>query len=306
MWHTERSRPERPPAVGVDDPADPIDYSVFTDVHDRVMLAREFPDRLLELGPKEPRKSKRSIRRCWAKSLSEFEKAYAHLEKQSATIGPRTGLLAQANGIAVTLLVDHSGSMRGEKIAETAAATKWVTEYLTEKGFACEILGFTTSSWQGGYPRHEWIEAGKPAYPGRLNALLHLIYKSFDQNPDDQSWNTMLHPELLKENIDGEAISWAAGRLGARTEPKKLLVVISDGAPVDDSTLAENGPTILERHLLETLDQIMRTGQIKVGGVGVGYDVNRYYKISASSDDLSLLADMIFSVCSQLLKHEPE
>ncbi|WP_417613555.1 cobaltochelatase CobT-related protein [Parasphingorhabdus sp.] len=305
MWHTERSRPERPPAAGVDDPADPVDYSVFTDAHDRVMLAREFPDRLLELGPKEPRKSQRRIKKCWAKSLSEFEEACARIENQSTTFDLAPRLLAQANKIAITLLVDHSGSMRGEKIAETAAAIKWVAEYLTEKGIACEILGFTTSSWQGGFPRLEWIEAGKPAYPGRLNALLHVIYKSFDQNPDDQSWNTMLHPELLKENIDGEAISWAADRLRARTEPQKLLVVVSDGAPVDDSTLAENGPTILERHLLETLDQINRPGDIRIGGVGVGYDVNRYYGISAGSDDLSLLADTIFSVCSQLLQHEP-
>lgn len=292
--------------MGVDDPADPIDYSVFTDAHDRVMLAREFPDRLSELGPKEPRKSGRRAKKRWAKSLSEFEEAYTRISCQSATIDHRAGLLAHANQTAITLLVDQSGSMRGEKIAETAAATKWVAGYLTEIGIACEILGFTTSSWQGGYPRLEWIDAGKPAYPGRLNALLHVIYKSFDEKLDDQSWNTMLHPELLKENIDGEALSWAVSRLRERNEARKLLVIVSDGAPVDDSTLAENGPTILERHLRDTLEKINQVGDIKIGGVGVGYDVNRYYDISAGSDDLSLLADMILAVCDQLPKIEPE
>jgi cobaltochelatase CobT len=155
-----------------------------------------------------------------------------------------------------------------------------------------EVLGFTTATWKGGRSRARWLREGRPYRPGRLCDLLHIVYRS----PDDPrassggwTFKPMLRPDLLKENVDGEAVTWAASRLLARERPRKLLLAISDGAPVDDSTLMANGPSILDDHLRSVLAEIDRAGRIRTAAVGIGFDVSRYYAVSATvttPDDL--------------------
>lgn len=169
---------------------------------------------------------------------------------------------AELKDTAISILVDHSGSMRGQKILLTAVAVDILFALLTSLGVKTEILAFTTSSWQGGQSRRMWVLSGKPKTPGRLCDLLHIVYKSFDgdANRSHRDFTAMLRPNLLKENVDGEAIQWASDRLKARPEAKKILLLISDGAPVDDSTLAASGVDYLYSHykavIAETAKQL--------------------------------------------------
>lgn len=175
---------------------------------------------------------------------------------------------------------------------------------LEKCGARTEVLGVTTCKWRGGKSREDWIEAGKPARPGRLNDLLHLIYKRADEAPDTH-WadllEALLFPPYLKENIDGEAIAWARSRLLAQPAVNRLLIIISDGAPVDDSTLAENGPSYLERHLLHVIEDIECRGDLKIIGVGIGYDMSQYISRSIAlggknpglEDQVAAIADLI-------------
>jgi cobaltochelatase CobT len=180
----------------------------------------------------------------------------------------------------VTLLIDQSGSMRGQKMLFAAAATDVVREHLLTLGLICEVLGFTTSHWRGGRSRERWKWRFRPSNPGRLNDLLHIIYQSADDrraSTGSHSFRQMLRPDLPKENIDGEAIQWAARRLSDINAPRKLLVVLSDGAPVDDSTLAENGDTYLGDHLRSVVEGIAVTGDISIAAMGIGYRTHDFY-----------------------------
>jgi cobaltochelatase CobT len=200
--------------------------------------------------------------------------------------GPEPG-----NTIAC-LLIDHSGSMRNQpSIIATTLATI-VAECWSRLGISHEILGFTTRSWHGGRPRRHWILAGQPAYPGRLCELLHIVYRSADDTcaGAPQSIRNMMREELLKENVDGEAVMWAAERLRRRPEKRKVLLVVSDGAPVDDATLAANNGDILHRHLKEIIAAIRRASDIRLGAVGLGHDVSLYYPegiVIISTDELT-------------------
>jgi len=180
---------------------------------------------------------------------------------------------------AVTLLIDNSGSMRGEPITMAAACAEILGKTLERCGVNSEILGFTTRRWRGGRARNAWLESGRPAQPGRLNELRHIIYK-----PAEAPWRRarknlglMLSEELLKENIDGEALLWAHQRLLARPEPRRILMVISDGAPVDDATMAANDNEYLERHLHTVIGWIEARSPVQLLAIGIGHDVTRYY-----------------------------
>ena len=180
----------------------------------------------------------------------------------------------------VSLLFDQSGSMRGQKILFAAATADVVQEHLLTLKISVEILGFTTSKWRGGRSRTRWRWRFQPKHPGRLNDLLHIIYRGVDDNrasTGDYSFRQMLRPDLAKENIDGEAIEWAASRLLASPKPRKLLIVLSDGAPVDDSTLKENGPTYLSDHLRQVIDRISTENQIELAAMGIGYQAHEFY-----------------------------
>ena len=180
---------------------------------------------------------------------------------------------------AVTLLIDNSGSMRGEPITMAAVCAEILGKTLERCGVKSEILGFTTRRWRGGRARSGWLAEGKPEQPGRLNELRHIIYKRAEVpwRRARQNLGLMLGEDLLKENIDGEALLWAHQRLLARPEPRRILMVISDGAPVDDSTMAANGSEYLERHLHAVIDWIEAVSPVQLLAIGIGHDVTRYY-----------------------------
>ena len=179
----------------------------------------------------------------------------------------------------VTLLIDNSGSMRGRPISIAAICADILARTLERCGVKTEILGFTTRAWKGGMTREEWLAAGRPAKPGRLNDLRHIIYKQADApwRRARKNLGLMMREGLLKENIDGEALVWAHDRLMSRREERRILMVISDGAPVDDSTLSVNTGNYLERHLRQVIKQIETRSPVELIAVGIGHDVTRYY-----------------------------
>ena len=195
----------------------------------------------------------------------------------------------------VTLLIDNSGSMRGRPITVAALSADILTRTLERCGVKVEILGFTTRSWKGGKARDEWIKNGRPSNPGRLNEIRHIIYKSAS-NPWRRSKTNlglMLREGILKENIDGEAIAWATDRLNKRSEKRKILMVISDGAPVDDSTLSTNSGSYLDKHLRQIIKKTEANSNIELLAIGIGHDVTRYYKQALTIIEVDQLGSAI-------------
>ncbi len=191
----------------------------------------------------------------------------------------------------VTLLVDNSGSMRGVPITTAALCSDLLARTLERCGVKVEILGFTTKAWKGGESRKKWVAAGRPAQPGRLNDVRHIVYKPADApfRRARRFLGVMLHPDLLRENIDGEAILWAHSRLVARRETRRILMVISDGAPVDDSTISSNDRSFLDTHLRAVIAAIEAYSPVELTAIGIGHDVTRYYRRSitiAGADEL--------------------
>lgn len=191
----------------------------------------------------------------------------------------------------VTLLIDNSGSMRGRPISIAAISADIMARTLERCGVRTEILGFTTRAWKGGQSREDWLAAGRPAAPGRLNDLRHVIYKQADEpwRRARTSLGLMMREGLLKENIDGEALLWAHARLMARHEERRILMVISDGAPVDDSTLSVNSGVYLERHLRQVIEWIETRSPVQLVAIGIGHDVTRYYKRAVTIMDAEQL-----------------
>jgi cobaltochelatase CobT len=192
----------------------------------------------------------------------------------------------------VSLLIDNSGSMRGRPIAIAAICADILARTLERCGVATEILGFTTRGWKGGQSREAWLSAGRPANPGRLNDLRHIVYKRADEpyRRARRNLGLMMREGLLKENIDGEALLWAHNRLIARPEERRILMVISDGAPVDDSTASANGGSYLERHLRQVIEWIEKRSTVELIAIGIGHDVTRYYERAVTIMDADQLA----------------
>jgi cobaltochelatase CobT len=195
----------------------------------------------------------------------------------------------------VTLLLDNSGSMRGRPIMVAATCADILARTLERCSVKVEILGFTTKAWKGGQSREQWLQAGKPHKPGRLNDLRHIIYKSADApwRRARRNLGLMMREGLLKENIDGEALNWAHARLLRRTEQRKILMVISDGAPVDDSTLSVNSGNYLERHLRSVIEEIENRSTVELLAIGIGHDVTRYYQRAVTIVDAEELGGAI-------------
>ena len=191
----------------------------------------------------------------------------------------------------VTLLIDNSGSMRGRPISIAAISADILARTLERCGVKVEILGFTTRAWKGGQSREAWLAAGKPPNPGRLNDLRHIIYKSADApwRRSRKNLGLMMREGLLKENIDGEALDWAHKRLLGRAESRKILMMISDGAPVDDSTLSVNPGNYLERHLRWVIEDIETRSPVELIAIGIGHDVTRYYQKAVTIMDAEQL-----------------
>ena len=204
----------------------------------------------------------------------------------------------------VTLLIDNSGSMRGRPITIAAICADILSRTLERCSVKVEILGFTTKNWKGGKSREFWNKKGKPKTPGRLNDLRHIIYKGADSHwrQCKNNLGLMLKEGLLKENIDGEAISWAFNRLKKRKEERKILMVISDGAPVDDSTLSVNSGDFLEKHLKKMVKFIEDKTEIEILAIGIGHDVSRYYGRAIKITDVNELGDVMISQLSELFQ----
>jgi len=206
----------------------------------------------------------------------------------------------------VTILIDNSGSMRGRPITIAAICADILSRTLERCSVKVEILGFTTKNWKGGNSREEWNKNNKPKNPGRLNDLRHIIYKSADTHwrQSKKNLGLMLKEGLLKENIDGEAISWAFSRLKKRKEERKILMVISDGAPVDDSTLSVNSGDFLEKHLKKIVKFIENTSEVEILAIGIGHDVSRYYKKAIKITDVQELGDVMIGQLSGLFENK--
>ena len=202
----------------------------------------------------------------------------------------------------VTLLIDNSGSMRGRPISVAAICADILSRTLERCSVKVEILGFTTKNWKGGKSREKWNSENKPINPGRLNDLRHIIYKSADKpwRQSKKNLGLMLKEGLLKENIDGEAILWAYNRLSKRKEERKILMVISDGAPVDDSTLSVNSGNFLEKHLKKMVKFIENKSNIEILAIGIGHDVSRYYKKAIKITDVQELGDVMINQLTKL------
>jgi len=206
----------------------------------------------------------------------------------------------------VTLLIDNSGSMRGRPITVAAMSADILARTLERCGVKVEVLGFTTRSWKGGSSRERWVEAGKPKNPGRLNDLRHIVYKSADAPLRRARLNLglMLREGLLKENIDGEALMWAHNRLLARPEQRRILMVISDGAPVDDATLSANPGNYLERHLRDAIDFIENRSDVELTAIGIGHDVTRYYRRAVTLIDAEELGGTMMNSLAELFDED--
>jgi cobaltochelatase CobT len=250
--------------------------------------------------------------RAWEFNLEEGLLDTARLSR--VVVNPTTPLSfkrerdTEFRDTVVTLLIDNSGSMRGRPITIAAMSADILARTLERCGVKVEILGFTTRMWKGGQSREKWIAAGKPPNPGRLNDLRHIVYKSADSpwRRARKSLGLMLREGILKENIDGEALLWAHDRLLARTEERRILMVISDGAPVDDSTLSVNPGNYLERHLRDVIHYIEQRSPVELIAIGIGHDVTRYYRRAVTIVDAEQLGGTMMEKLAELFDEEPK
>ena len=207
----------------------------------------------------------------------------------------------------VTMLLDNSGSMRGRPISIAAICADVMARTLERCDVKVEILGFTTKAWKGGQSREEWLKAGREATPGRLNDLRHIIYKAADApwRRTRPNLGLMMKEGLLKENIDGEALEWAHRRMANRPEQRKVLMVISDGAPVDDSTLSVNPANYLEKHLRDVIAMVEKRKAVELVAIGIGHDVTRYYERAVTITDVEQLAGAMTEQLASLFDSDP-
>jgi cobaltochelatase CobT len=248
--------------------------------------------------------------RAWEFDLEEGILDVARLARVVAT--PTLSLSykrerdADFRDTVVTLLIDNSGSMRGRPITVAAMCADILARTLERCAVKVEILGFTTRAWKGGQARERWVQEGKPRNPGRLNDLRHIIYKKADApyRRARRAMGLMLREGLLKENIDGEALNWAYRRLLARTEHRRILMVISDGAPVDDSTLSVNPGNYLERHLRDVIKEIEGRSQVELIAIGIGHDVTRYYRRAVTIVDAEELGGTMMKKLAELFDED--
>jgi cobaltochelatase CobT len=253
-------------------------YRAYTRDFDRVVRGQELD---AVLGPLS-RIDKEAARETWLlfnESLQGW-RTRANLAGLAASERVLVALsTSDLNDTVVSILVDQSGSMKGQRILLAAAAADVGHDFLTHLGCAVEVLGFTTTSWRGGESRRRWRRRFRPKAPGRLCDLLHVVYRATG-DPVAASLTPMLRPGLLKENVDGEALLWAASRLRSSSKKRRLLIIVSDGAPVDDSTLQANDPGYLERHLRAVISELEASDDVRLAAVGIGYDLGLYYSRS--------------------------
>ncbi|MFA3918024.1 cobaltochelatase subunit CobT [Ruegeria hyattellae] len=319
--------PPAPPPVSEADP----DYKVFLPDHDEEIAAedlaepvelerlRAYLDQQLEplkgavsrLANKLQRRLQAQQNRSW-----EFDREEGILDAgrlARVVANPTTPLSfkvekdTEFRDTVVTLLLDNSGSMRGRPISIAAICADVLARTLERCNVKVEILGFTTRAWKGGQAREAWLNDGRPQQPGRLNDLRHIIYKSADApwRRTRPNLGLMMKEGLLKENIDGEALEWAHRRMVARHEVRKILMVISDGAPVDDSTLSVNPANYLEKHLRDVIAMVEKRKQVELLAIGIGHDVTRYYDRAVTITDVEQLAGAMTEQLAALFDSDP-
>ncbi|WP_457581209.1 cobaltochelatase subunit CobT [Ensifer canadensis] len=322
----EVKRPNQPFA----DFNEKVDYTVFTREFDETIASEELCDeaeldrlrafldkQLSHLQGAVGRLANRLQRRLMAQQNRswEFDLEEGYLDTarlQRIVIDPMQPLSFKREkdtnfrDTVVTLLIDNSGSMRGRPITVAATCADILARTLERCGVKVEILGFTTKAWKGGQSREKWLAGGKPQSPGRLNDLRHIIYKSADApwRRARRNLGLMMREGLLKENIDGEALIWAHERLMARREQRRILMMISDGAPVDDSTLSVNPGNYLERHLRAVIEQIETRSPVELLAIGIGHDVTRYYRRAVTIVDADELAGAMTEQLADLFEDE--
>jgi cobaltochelatase CobT len=302
------------------------DYKVFSTKFDEIILAEDLCDaeeltrlrayldkQLSHLQGVVARLANRLQRRLMAQQNRswEFDLEEGQLDPARLTrivIDPQQPLSFKREqdtnfrDTVVTLLIDNSGSMRGRPITVAATCADILARTLERCGVKVEILGFTTRAWKGGQSREAWLGAGKPALPGRLNDLRHIVYKSADApwRRARKNLGLMMREGLLKENIDGEALDWAHQRLLGRPEQRRIMMVISDGAPVDDSTLSVNAGNYLERHLRHVIEEIETRSPVELLAIGIGHDVTRYYRRAVTIVDAEELGGAMTEKLAEL------
>jgi cobaltochelatase CobT len=321
----EASQPWRPPETRSAERQGP-DYKAFSARFDEVIDAQDLCDpeelerlrayldkQLSSLSGVVARLANRLQRRLMAQQSRgwdfDLEEGMLDAARLSRVIIDPTSALSfmreretDFRDTVVTLLLDNSGSMRGRPITVAATCADILARTLERCGVRVEILGFTTRAWKGGQARESWLQAGKPANPGRLNDLRHIIYKSADApwRRARKNLGLMMREGLLKENIDGEALAWAHQRLLARAESRRILMVISDGAPVDDSTLSVNPGNYLERHLRWIIEEIETRSPVELIAIGIGHDVTRYYRRAVTIVDAEELGGAMTDKLAEL------
>jgi len=328
----EESGPGKPmrPDGAFQNAHDPNAYRVFTTRHDETIDAAELCDSeeldrlrhmldqhlvsltgvIAKLANRLQRRLMAQQMRSWEFDLDEGILDAARLARVVANpvlpLSFKREREADFRDTVVTLLIDNSGSMRGRPITIAALSADILARTLERCAVKVEILGFTTKAWKGGQSREDWVRAGKPPNPGRLNDLRHIIYKAADApwRRARRNLGLMLREGILKENIDGEALRWAHDRLLARSESRRVLMVISDGAPVDDSTLSSNSGSYLERDLRETIADIENRSPINLVAIGIGHDVTRYYRRAVTIVDVDRLGDTMLNELSDLFEEE--
>jgi cobaltochelatase CobT len=322
--------PMDPPAPAPVSDADP-EYKVFTTEHDEEVLAEElaepaelerlraYLDQQLEplkgavsrLANKLQRRLQAQQNRSWAFDMEEGILDAGRLARVISN--PTTPLSFKVENdtefrdTVVTILLDNSGSMRGRPISIAAICADVMARTLERCQVKCEILGFTTKAWKGGKSREDWLAADRPAIPGRLNDLRHIVYKGADApwRRARPNLGLMMKEGLLKENIDGEALEWAHRRACARPEARRILLVISDGAPVDDSTLSVNSASYLEKHLRDVIAMVEKRKAVELIAIGIGHDVTRYYERAVTITDAEQLAGAITEQLASLFDNKP-
>ncbi len=326
------SRESRRPPTHGDGPARALEYKAFTHKFDEMILAEELCDaeelerlrayldkQLQHMSPIVARLANRLQRRLMAQQNRswEFDLEEGTLDPARLSriiMDPQQPLSFKREkdtnfrDTVVTLLLDNSGSMRGRPITVAATCADILARTLERCGVKVEILGFTTRAWKGGQSREAWLQAGKPATPGRLNDLRHIVYKAADApwRRARRNLGLMMREGLLKENIDGEALDWAHKRLLARSEQRRILMMISDGAPVDDSTLSVNNGNYLEKHLRSIIEEIETRSPVELIAIGIGHDVTRYYRRAVTIVDAEELGGAMTEKLAELFAENAE
>jgi cobaltochelatase CobT len=305
-----------------------FDYKPYTEKYDEVIAAESLCDEdeltrlrayldqqlvhlqgvVTKLANRLQRRLMAQQSRAWAFDLEEGVLDAARLARVIANPTHALSFKRESDvefrDTVVTLLIDNSGSMRGRPISIAAICADILARTLERCSVKVEILGFTTRAWKGGQARDSWLASGRPVKPGRLNDLRHIIYKTADApwRRARRNLGLMMREGLLKENIDGEALMWAHSRLLARPEERRILMVISDGAPVDDSTLSVNSGTYLEKHLRQVIGWIEARSPVELIAIGIGHDVTRYYSRAVTIMDAEQLGGAMVEQLAQLFE----